>query len=238
MQEKIVYLHYKLKSHRKISRYILKDPSLKKVNQNDANNYCQTLNCQFTTLLSKDFPTKLKLLPNPPWVIYFKGDINLLNTSVTGLISDFYLTNYAKFVTADFLKQTKATDTILCCENIGVAKVVQAMNSKQMKVILAQDLKSIDLSKKNDASLILTTNLSNNKRQKLSNDIHILPALCDNLVIIEAAINSNINKIVERSIDLGVEIYAVPGNIYAPKSQGTNQLIQDGANIVQWIKEV
>jgi DNA processing protein len=57
-------------------------------------------------------------------------------------------------------------------------------------------------------------------------------------VVVEAAERSGALITARLAGELGREVYAVPGNVSSPGSQGTNSLIQDGAKLVQGWEDV
>lgn len=59
----------------------------------------------------------------------------------------------------------------------------------------------------------------------------ILSGLAHAVVVVEAAQKSGSLITATHALEQGKEIYAVPGNIYAKTSCGTNQLIRDGAQL-------
>ncbi len=60
----------------------------------------------------------------------------------------------------------------------------------------------------------------------------ILAALCVGVLVVEAADRSGAMITVDHALDLGKEVFAVPGPIVRATSAGTNRLIQDGATMV------
>jgi len=60
----------------------------------------------------------------------------------------------------------------------------------------------------------------------------IMAALGKKILVIEASIKSGTMHTVNFALELGKEVYAVPGNIYNSSSLGTNMLIQNGANVM------
>jgi len=50
--------------------------------------------------------------------------------------------------------------------------------------------------------------------------------------VIEAAEKSGTFSTVDFALEMGKEVFAVPGNIFSQKSSGTNRLIKEGARIV------
>jgi DNA processing protein len=57
----------------------------------------------------------------------------------------------------------------------------------------------------------------------------ILAALADTLVVVEAAARSGALITVEHGLDLGLDVWAVPGPIDVPSCGGSNALLSDGA---------
>jgi len=60
----------------------------------------------------------------------------------------------------------------------------------------------------------------------------IVAGLADALLVVEAADNSGTVHTTNFAKDQGIAIFAVPGNIDSPMSDGTNKLIKDGAKLV------
>lgn len=60
----------------------------------------------------------------------------------------------------------------------------------------------------------------------------ILAGLSAGVVVVEAAERSGALITVDHALDLGVEVFAVPGSVEAPNAAGSNNLIRDGAHLV------
>ncbi|KKP70418.1 MAG: protecting protein DprA protein [Candidatus Moranbacteria bacterium GW2011_GWE2_35_164] len=57
-------------------------------------------------------------------------------------------------------------------------------------------------------------------------------------VVIEAAPASGTLITASMALDFNREVFAVPGSIFSPSSQGTNQLIKSGAKIVSGVTDI
>jgi len=66
----------------------------------------------------------------------------------------------------------------------------------------------------------------------------IISALSDGVLVIEARKNSGSQITVDFALDQGKNVYAVPGDITRINTEGTNELIKQGAKIVTCIDDI
>lgn len=66
----------------------------------------------------------------------------------------------------------------------------------------------------------------------------IIAALAEGLLITEAAIASGSLHTARFALELGIPVFAVPGPINSPTSEGTNNLIKTGAILVQTVDDI
>ena len=67
---------------------------------------------------------------------------------------------------------------------------------------------------------------------------YTIAALCDVVVVVEAAEGSGALITAEAALDLHKEVMAVPGSIFSPLSVGAHALLRDGAGLVQNARDV
>lgn len=66
----------------------------------------------------------------------------------------------------------------------------------------------------------------------------IIAALCDFLMVIEAASASGTLITAHLAADCGIDVGALPGPVHSPNSQGSNQLIKEGAFCIESPEEI
>jgi len=66
----------------------------------------------------------------------------------------------------------------------------------------------------------------------------LIASLADALLVIEATQKSGCMSTVEAALELGKEVYAVPGSIFDYTSMGANELIKQGAHLVNRVEDL
>ena len=66
----------------------------------------------------------------------------------------------------------------------------------------------------------------------------IISGLCDGILVIEARGKSGSLITADQGLDQGKDIFSIPGRICDPLSEGTNQLIKYGAQIITTVEEI
>lgn len=66
----------------------------------------------------------------------------------------------------------------------------------------------------------------------------IIAALCDFLLVVEAGLGSGSMITAHLAAAIGVDVGAIPGPIHSPTSQGSNQLIKEGAFCIESPEEI
>ena len=66
----------------------------------------------------------------------------------------------------------------------------------------------------------------------------LIAGLCDGILVVEARQKSGSFITVDRGLEQGKEIYAVPGRIGDELSIGCNRLIQQGAKLILSVEDI
>lgn len=222
--------------------------------------YMQEKNIQVISYNDKDYPQQLKNLYDAPIVIYAIGNCRILNRKnkiavIGARKASNYGINIARQIGIFLSKNNIHTISGLALgidvnSHLGVLKE-NSVNSTSGRAIavIGNGLDNIypyqnrEIAEKiiNNGGCIISEYIVGTK--PLKNNFparnRIISALADKLVVVEAENEKSGTMItVDFSLELGKEIYVVPGNITSKMSVGTNKLIKDGAKIITEFNDI
>ena len=192
------------------------------------------------TYLSKDYPEKLKVIDNPPLVLYVKGDKSLLNKKSISIVGTRTPSEYGKIVCERFTKELSMAglvtisglafgiDTIVAESTLDVGgKTIAVLGGGLDSIYPATNT---NLSKKIAQNGLLVSEYRLGIKPvnySFVNRNRIVSALGLGTLIIEAGKRSGTMTTARFAIEQSKELFVVPGNIYAKTSEGTNNLIDE-----------
>ncbi len=228
-------------------KHILKDNYemfIDSLNNFNETNFFETLNKRHIcclTILSDKYPNNLKRLAQPPFVLYYVGDIDLINSNLVAMVGTRNPSTYGKIVTEKFSKALAENGiTIVSGLATGIDKISHegalSVNGKTIAVLgngFDHIFPSMNLNLAREIAkkgLIITEYFLNVKptRYTFPARNRIIAALSDVIVITEAGKKSGSLYTMEFGAEVGVETYCVPGNITNDLSYATNDLIKKG----------
>ncbi len=206
---------------------------------------------RFMTILDGEYPYLLKQTSQPPWVLYYTGDVAHLEKPAVAMVGTRVPTSYGK----------RAAEQLACslsqkgfCIISGLAKGIDsaahkgALRGKGSTVAVLGTGIGIVYPAENlalyreigEKGLILS-------EYPLGTQAHpglfpmrnrIIAGLGLGTVVVEAALRSGSLITADQSLDESRDVFAVPGPITSPNSQGTNALIRQGAKIVTCAEDI
>ncbi len=197
---------------------------------------------KFISKYNKDFPGLLKNIPDPPLGIYVLGELPDDKYNKVGIIGARRCTQYGAGNAYKFGKELAEKGIVIVS---GMALGIDAMAHKgaidaKGKTIAVLGC-GVDViyppSNKNLRDSIIENGcvISEFAPSTTAFPAHfpirnrIISGLSDAIIVVEAAKRSGTLITVGQALEQGRDVFAIPGNINNPMSQGTNDLIKDCA---------
>lgn len=197
------------------------------------------------TITDDNYPEKFKYIPMAPWVIYYKGDVSLLNKKIVSIVgsreaSDYYLEVVDKIIEEiSYLNK----DIVICS---GLAKGVDA---RAHSAALKYGLKTIavlpvgidecypkdnfKLYEEIEQTGLLISEYPKKtyvKKETFTSRNRLITGLGDNVLVIEVKDRSGTLASVNLALSQGKDIYCVP-SMYGEDTLN-NTIIKEGAFIL------
>jgi DNA processing protein len=199
----------------------------------------------YVTVWDEAYPELLKQTTQPPWVLYYKGDVDLLQKPCIAMVGTRTPTAYGKKV-AEQLAEALAASGL--CVVSGLARGIDscahegAVNRQGGTIgVLGCGINQVYppenkllFDKMTTRGLILSEYPLNTKPQPglFPQRNRIIAGLSLGVVVIEAALRSGSLITADQALEESRDVFAVPGPITSPKSQGTLSLLKQGAKLV------
>ncbi len=201
----------------------------------------ESKNTGIITMYSDNYPECLKNIDSPPFVMYYKGDISLINKNCFAIVGTRRITNYGRTITDMFTKGlVDGGFCIVSGLSSGVDTVAHetALNLQGKTIaVLAGGFDYIypptnnNLAKQIEkCGLLLTECKPTQKAEPYYFPIRnrIIAGLSKGVLITEADEKSGSMHTKNYALDNNIDVYAVPGNITSSVSRGCNRIICNG----------
>lgn len=199
---------------------------------------------QAITIIDDDYPESLKLINNPPFVLFYKGNKKLLKEDILLLTGDFLNEKISKFL-YESMNEISKNHTLISNFSKGLdEEIVDYFIEQNRKIILIsanglQDpyfAKKLDFLNINKNILILSEypeGVNLNKKRLIQRN-RISMGLSKALIIASSNKQSKVLSLVSFALEQGKDVFCFPG--LQDDNDGNNLLIQDGATMITSIK--
>ena len=197
------------------------------------------------TILDAAYPRRLKEIYLPPIVLFYKGEMSLLNERLVALVGSREHSNYAKQCTKTIVQDLVQKKIGIIS---GLAKGVDSLahreclknNGKTIAVIgsgldVVYPPENVNLYKEiGGKGLIISEYPLGSRPLKFHfpERNRIIAGLCRGVIVAEAKMRSGSLITCERAMEEGRDVFAIPGSILDGKSDGCHHLIQEGAKCI------
>lgn len=206
---------------------------------------------EIVTILDQRYPPLLKEIACPPVVLYVRGQISLLHEPCIGMVGTRVPTAYGKKV-ADVLSRdlSSAGFTVVS----GLARGIDSMCHQAalphggrtiavlgtaIDVIYPPEHRSLHEEIAEKGCIVSEYPIGMKSHPGLFPQRNrIIAGLSLGVVVVEADVRSGSLITADAALDASREVFAVPGPITSPKSQGTLNLIRQGAKLVTHANDI
>lgn len=196
------------------------------------------------------YPTALKTIFDPPIILYVRGQL-LQTDQMIGIVGSRDATDYGLRTATKFSSELAKAGLIVVsslARGIDTAAHTGAMSAGCKTVaVLAHGLQELRGAKRDfgnkiieQGGALITEQPPYMKAEKFHFPIRnrIIAGLSRGVVIVEAQIASGTLRTAQAAIEAHREVFAIPGPIDSPTSEGTNKLLQDGAHVTMSVNDV
>ena len=203
------------------------------------------INCKYVTMLSKHYPDRLKHIYKPPFVLYYQGDLSILDNNSIGVIGSRNNSEYGKKMTEKIVPALGDKSGL-----VVVSGMAKGIDSIAVNVALSSNMKCVGVLGCGIDYPLDTLNISLYDRLKKEGLVvseyppesaptkekfplrnRILAGLSDSVLVVESKMKSGTMITVGCALNQGKDILCVPSR--ADIESGCNYLIKQGAHLVE-----
>jgi len=203
------------------------------------------------TIEDAEYPSNLKMIFDPPFVLYVRGKLKKEDENSVAVVGTRRATNYAK-ITARRLARDLAKEGITVVS--GMARGVDtsahwgaleaggrtiAVLGCGVDIVYPFENKELMEAIAKEGAVISEFPMGAiPERQNFPRRNRVISGLSKGVVVVEAPLKSGALITANFALEQGREVFAVPGNITNPYSQGSNLLIKEGAKLVESVEDI
>lgn len=244
----LAYLSIKYKGSFELIYRAIKERE--KVNEKEATEVIHKLDSKFITILDKEYPESLKRICMPPMVLYYYGDIKLLNSPLfyLGVVGSRDYSKYGENATIKLVKSVAKEKIIVSGLARGIDAIAHKASIDEGGKTIAVLGSGIDYpypnSNKNLYEIIKKDHLviseypgrATPEPNYFPDRNRIIAGLSDKLLVTEAYEKSGTSITVMHTLRQGKDVLVVPYEI--DKGSACNKMIQDGAFLVESVEDL
>lgn len=247
MRKILLYFALKYKGNFNMIYKAIKEKEF--VEQKQLDDIESKIKCSYITLLDKEYPACLKDIGTPPFVLFYYGDLSLLNCSnKISIIGKRENSNYGKIMCEKIVSELDKNTCVVSGLALGIDAIAHktALNSNLKTIAVLgcgidyiYPYKNIDIYNKIKEKGLLISEYPNDINATPQNFLirnRIIAALSEYILVVEASYKSGTMNTVAYGLEFGREICCVPN--LANINSGCNKLIKQGAKLVECAKDI
>jgi len=202
-------------------------------------------------IIDSSYPDILKEIPNPPVIIYVKGNVDVISHPQIAITGSRSATSVGKKTAESFAFSLSGVGlSIVSGLGLGIdtsAHEGALLNNSFTVGVLGTGLDRVYPASNRDLALkIIKTGALISEfplgTQAVGANFplrnRIISGLSVGVLIVEAAKESGSLITAKLAIEQNKEVFAIPGSIHNPLSKGCNQLIKEGAKLADTVEDI
>lgn len=199
----------------------------------------------------KDYPSQLKEIPDPPPILFARGDIDLIHFPQIAIVGSRNPSSSGIQIATDF---ASSLATIGFTITSGLALGIDAASHRGALIAQGKTIavtgtgldrvypavhKQLATEITNQGLLISEFPPSTTaKANHFPRRNRIISGLSVGVLVVEAARQSGSLITARMALEQNREVFAIPGSIYNPLSRGCNAIIKEGAKLVETTQDI
>ncbi|HEO3272834.1 DNA-processing protein DprA [Streptococcus agalactiae] len=196
------------------------------------------------SILDSNYPLELKEIYNPPVLLFYQGNIELLSKPKLAVVGARQASQIGCQSVKKIIKETNNQFVIVSglARGIDTAAHVSALKNGGSSIAVIGSGLDVYYPTENKKlqeymsynHLVLSEYFTGEQPLKFHfpERNRIIAGLCQGIVVAEAKMRSGSLITCKRALEEGREVFAIPGNIIDGKSDGCHHLIQEGAKCI------
>ncbi|HEO5455935.1 TPA: DNA-protecting protein DprA [Streptococcus agalactiae] len=196
------------------------------------------------SILDSNYPLELKEIYNPPVLLFYQGNIELLSKPKLAVVGARQASQIGCQSVKKIIKETNNQFVIVSglARGIDTAAHVSALKNGGSSIAVIGSGLDVYYPTENKKlqeymsynHLVLSEYFTGEQPLKFHfpERNRIIAGLCQGIVVAEAKMRSGSLITCERALEEGREVFVIPGNIIDGKSDGCHHLIQEGAKCI------
>ncbi len=198
-----------------------------------------------------EYPTALRAIDNPPFVLYVWGDLRAEDGRAIGVVGSRNVTHYGvecakklsyQFAYAGYTVVSGLARGIDTAAHQGalaaIGRTIAVIGSGLAKLYPPENQGLAEKIVGSGAVVSEYPMMRPADRQTFPYRNRIVAGWSNALVVVEAGLNSGALITANQAIEQGRTVFSVPGPIDRPTSAGSNRLIQQGARLITGAEDV
>lgn len=197
------------------------------------------------------YPAAFARIPDPPFLLFAVGRLDLLSSVGVGIVGTREPTPYGRRIAARLSGELcRAGYTIVSgmAKGIDAAAHAAALDAEGGTIgVLGHGIDQMypaenrGLFERVRQGGVLISELPPGEEPRAGNfprRNRLIAALSEGVLVVEMGARSGAQHTVSYALQQGKEVFAVPGPIGSPTSEGTNQMLKEGARLVTSVDDI